>query len=131
MNDSTKASRKGIEDGGEAYGGNALSRTPEHGGEALPSVSYTMLSGGTVRVDQNNLSVNSTHRRNGSDSTAGTLITVNTRLGLGGYRLMGGGRTCLDTPSGFSGTPSKLHPWRTRCVVYLGGIGWTTGGSGL
>ena len=87
----TKASRNGIEgeNGGTAYEGNALSRMVKHEGESLPSVSYTMLSGGTVRADQNSLSVNSTHRRNGSDKTGRMLITVNTRWGLRRCCLMG------------------------------------------
>lgn len=75
-----------------------------------------------MRVDQNNLSVNYTYRRNGSDSTMGTLITVNTRWGLGRYSTMGWGRTCLDTPFGFSGTALKLSPWLTRRVACPGGI---------
>ena len=57
------------EDEGAAYEGSALSRMVKHGAEALPSVSYTMLSGGTVRVYPNRLSVKYPHRRNGSDST--------------------------------------------------------------
>ena len=71
LNAQTKASRNGTEARTAARRMGHTPRTPERGEMTLPSVSYTMLSGGTVRVDQNNLSVNCTHRRNGSDSTAG------------------------------------------------------------
>ena len=59
------------EDESTAYEDSALSRMVRHGVKTLPSVSYTMLSGGTVRVDPNSLSVECPHRRNGSDSTEG------------------------------------------------------------
>ena len=65
-----------------AYEGSALSRTVKRGVENLPSVSYTMLSGGTVRVYPDNLGVECTHRRNGSDRTERMFITVNTRWGF-------------------------------------------------
>lgn len=100
-----------------------MSGMVKQGVEPLPSVSYTMLSGGTVRVYLNSLSINGPHRRNGSDSTE-RCSTVNTGWGFRRFRLMGQRRTCLGMLFGSSGTASKLCLSWTHRVACLDDIGW-------